>query len=274
MGDRQQKDLQYQGAQSVGWVIRSGKVHHGPANARPWSRPGSPASSWCAQQVTTAAPYPGQTTGYSNEGWGTAYGSIASPGNDPYVITVGATKSIDGIRAHDQSPPIRPVARRVWTWSLSPTLSLQATNIISTLADGSYLDTEHRDTNLVSGTVYLLTGILFGDSNKYFVLSGTSMATPVVAGSAALLLQKYRNTGPGYCEGSDDDLRGQVGRPDREHGPVYLRRGLSECPGGSKLHGRGNAVRHDPDTLGGCERQCLHQYGPGNLGISASGEPA
>src|SRR5207244_676210 len=36
-----------------------------------------------------------------NEGFGTAYGSILSPGNDPYVITVGAMKSVDGSRAHD-----------------------------------------------------------------------------------------------------------------------------------------------------------------------------
>ena len=28
-----------------------------------------------------------------NEGWGTAYGSIQSPANDPYVITVGAMKA-------------------------------------------------------------------------------------------------------------------------------------------------------------------------------------
>ena len=34
--------------------------------------------------------------GADNEGWGTAYGSIESPGNDPYVITVGATKNVDG----------------------------------------------------------------------------------------------------------------------------------------------------------------------------------
>ncbi len=32
------------------------------------------------------------TTGLDNEGWGTNYGSVASPGNDPYVITVGAAK--------------------------------------------------------------------------------------------------------------------------------------------------------------------------------------
>ena len=44
----------------------------------------------------------GTTVGASNEGYGTNYGSIQSPANDPYVITVGATKNMDGIRADDQ----------------------------------------------------------------------------------------------------------------------------------------------------------------------------
>ena len=42
------------------------------------------------------------TAGADNEGWGTAYGSIQSPANDPYVITVGATKNMDGVKAHDK----------------------------------------------------------------------------------------------------------------------------------------------------------------------------
>ena len=40
--------------------------------------------------------------GAANEGWGTAYGSIQSPANDPHVITVGATKSMDGAKADDK----------------------------------------------------------------------------------------------------------------------------------------------------------------------------
>ena len=42
-----------------------------------------------------------QAPGTDNEGWGTNYGSIQSPANDPYVITVGAMKQLDGIRADD-----------------------------------------------------------------------------------------------------------------------------------------------------------------------------
>ena len=38
----------------------------------------------------------------NNSGYGTAYGTIESPGNDPSVITVGAMKSMDGTRADDQ----------------------------------------------------------------------------------------------------------------------------------------------------------------------------
>ena len=43
-----------------------------------------------------------QSAAAGNEGWGTNYGSIQSPGNDPFVITVGAMKNADGTRSHDR----------------------------------------------------------------------------------------------------------------------------------------------------------------------------
>src|SRR5207237_2665248 len=45
-----------------------------------------------------------QSVGLDNEGYGAAYGSIESPGNSACCITVGATKSVDGDRAHDKIP--------------------------------------------------------------------------------------------------------------------------------------------------------------------------
>ena len=41
------------------------------------------------------------STGADNSGYGTNYGSVTSPGNDPYVLTVGAMKNVDGIRPND-----------------------------------------------------------------------------------------------------------------------------------------------------------------------------
>ncbi len=137
-----------------------------------------------------------QKSGASNEGWGTAYGSINSPANDPYVITVGATKSMDGIRAHDRIATYSGRGPSRVDLVLKPDIVSPGNHIISTLSDGSYLDEEHSDTNLISGTVYLLGGVLFGSSNKYFHLSGTSMSAPVVVGGIAQILQKYPNLSP------------------------------------------------------------------------------
>ncbi|HLJ53811.1 MAG TPA: S8 family peptidase [Chthonomonadaceae bacterium] len=136
-----------------------------------------------------------QTAGAPNEGWGTAYGSINSPGNDPYVITVGATKSMDGNRAHDRIATYSGRGPSRLDIVLKPDIIAPGNHVISTLADGSYFDTDHN-TNVVSGLVYLLNGITTGSSDRYFYLSGTSMATPVVAGGAALILQKYPNLSP------------------------------------------------------------------------------
>ena len=87
---------------------------------------------------STAPPTPG----LDNEGYGTAYGSIKSPGNDPYVITVGAMKSMDGSRADDQiaTYSVRGPSRAA-TWCSSPTSSPPATRSSRTLAKDSYLET-------------------------------------------------------------------------------------------------------------------------------------
>lgn len=107
-----------------------------------------------------------------NEGPGAA--TISSPGISPYVITVGADD--------DHSTPNISDDTSAYFSSRGPTIDgLQkpdvvspGVNIISLRSPRSYLD-------------YLEAGARVG--TYYFNLSGTSMATPIVSGTIAQLLQ-------------------------------------------------------------------------------------
>lgn len=115
------------------------------------------------------------------------FGTITAPGNDPFVITVGATKS-NGSATPQAETKASYSSKGPTTYDhvLKPDLMAPGNAIVSLAAPGATLEAAYPG-DVITGT----------DGNAhYFRLSGTSMATPAVAGAAALMLEEQNTLTP------------------------------------------------------------------------------
>ena len=139
--------------------------------------------------VVVAAGNSGRKNDYGLHG----YGTIAAPGNDPYVITVGAMNAKNTANpADDVIASYSSKGPTMLDHVVKPDLVAPGNRIASLLVPGSTLDLK-LPTNEVSPTTY---GGYFWSPKSYFILSGTSMATPVVSGAAALMLEQNGSLTP------------------------------------------------------------------------------
>jgi serine protease AprX len=106
-------------------------------------------------------------------------GGITSPGNSPYAITVGALNTFDTVsRDDDEVTTYSSRGPTRYDLAVKPDVVAPGNKIVSLEVPSSYL-----------ARAYPMTHAAGRGTNAYMRLSGTSMATGVVSGGAALLLQ-------------------------------------------------------------------------------------
>lgn len=134
--------------------------------------------------VVTAAGNDGRDLALNPEG----YGTIEAPGNDPYVITVGATNTMNTAAVNDDVMASYSSKGPTFIDEISkPDLIAPGNLVTSLLAPDSNLQSENPA--FYTPLSWYIADGSSAASTTYFPLSGTSMATAVASGAVADVLQ-------------------------------------------------------------------------------------
>jgi len=150
-------------------------------------------AAWKAGIVVVAA---AGNDGRDNTMGTSGYGTITVPGNDPYVITVGAMKDEGTItRTDDKIASYSSKGPTQVDHIVKPDIVAPGNLVISLMRPSGFLSLFSSPTaNEIPLSYYQFLGL--GTSSVYYRLSGTSIAAPMVSGAAALLLQQNANLTP------------------------------------------------------------------------------
>ena len=183
-----------------------------------------------------------------NEG-GFGQGGVLSPGNDPYVVTVGAldtkqtaTTNDDTVCTYSSQGPT------LFDEFAKPDLVAPGNRLVSLRVPASFIDRTWPE-NRIPVSSYVAQAPAWVHP-AYFKLSGTSTAAPVVAGVAALLIQQDPSLTP-------DDVKARLmagATPLPGAAPLAEGAGAVDVPAAlaSNLHSDGydlSADLGDGDTI-------------------------
>jgi serine protease AprX len=114
-------------------------------------------------------------------------GSVTTPGDDPYIITVGAADTASTTTTADDTVPAWS-GREDFHGYTKPDVVAPGVSVVSLRAPGSTIDVQHPEGRLGAA---------------YFRGTGTSMSTAMTCGAAAVLLSHHPGATP-------DDIKGAL----------------------------------------------------------------
>ncbi len=134
--------------------------------------------------VVVAAGNMGRANQYSTTG----YGAIMSPANDPLVITVGAINTLqDWYDGNDRITTYSSKGPTAIDQIVKPDIVAPGNNIAAQQAPSSRLAQLYPANRVPVSRYWPWTT---GTPDKYLFLNGTSMAAPIVAGAAAVMIDR------------------------------------------------------------------------------------